>query len=73
MKKAFLKYSAPAAAFLTTVVTAVSAHAAAMVDYSGIGTSITAEIGPALTAVVPIAGTLLAAGLGWKFAKRFLK
>lgn len=55
------------------VAVASQAQAAAVVDYSGIGTSITAEIGPALTAVVPIAGTLIAIAVGWKMVKRFTK
>lgn len=50
-----------------------AAKAAAMVDYSGLSTSVTTELTAALTVVVPLAGTILAAFLGWKFVKRFLK
>ena len=52
---------------------ASSAFATSVVDYSGIGTSITAELSPALVAVVPIAGTILAIAVGWKIVKRFVK
>ena len=50
-----------------------AAKAAAMVDYSGLSTSVTTELTAALTVVVPLAGTVLAAFMGWKFVKRFLK
>lgn len=69
----FKKLSIYVGSALAAVATAVPAFAAGVVDYSAIGTSVTAEITPALTAVVPIAGTLLAIGVGWKFVKRFVK
>lgn len=53
--------------------TAANSFAAALVDYSTIGTTITGEITPAITAAVPIGGTILAALLGWKLVKRFVK
>ncbi len=56
-----------------TVAAAVPAFATSVVDYSGLGTSITAELTPALTAAVPIAGTLIAVAVGWKMVKRFCK
>lgn len=55
------------------VVTALPAFAVSVVDYSGLGTAITGELTPALTAVVPIAGTLIAVGVGWKMVRRFTK
>lgn len=55
------------------VTAAVPAFAVGIVDYTGIGTTITAEITPAITAVLPIAGTLLAIAVGWKLVRRFLK
>lgn len=55
------------------VLVAGQAHATSVVDYSGLGTSITGELTPALTAVVPIAGTLIAVALGWKMVKKFTK
>lgn len=63
-------------AFIAAAATALSAgiaSAASIVDYSGLSTSITGELTPALTAVVPIAGTLIAVGVGWKMVKKFTK
>lgn len=37
------------------------------------GASITAQVGAALPIALPIAGTLLAVGIGWKFFKRFVR
>lgn len=34
---------------------------------------VTAQVGASLPIVLPIAGGLLAIGIGWKFAKRFIK
>lgn len=61
------------ALILTLIALATNAFAVAVVDYTAIGTSVTAEIGPALTAVVPIAGTILAIAVGWKMVRRFVK
>ncbi len=68
-----LKFRLMLLSALAVCMSSVSAFAAGVVDYSAISTSVTAEITPALTAVVPIAGTLLAIGVGWKFVKRFVK
>lgn len=46
---------------------------AATLDFTGVGTAITAELTPAITAAMPIAGIILAAGIGWKLYKRFCK
>lgn len=62
-----------ASATTALALAAAPCFAAAMVDYTAIGTSITSELTPALASVVPIAGTLLAVGVGWKFVKRFTK
>lgn len=63
-----------------TVATAVGAVAAsalpsfaATMDFTGVGTAVTAELTPAITAAMPIAGTILACGIGWKLYKRFTK
>lgn len=69
MRKFMLMLSVAA----VSVAAAVPAFAVSVVDYSGLGTSITGELTPALTAVVPIAGTLIAVGVGWKMVKRFTK
>lgn len=49
---------------------AVSSFAATL-DFTGVTTAITAELSPAITAAMPIAGVALAAGIGWKLYKRF--
>lgn len=52
---------------------ATNSHAVAMLDLTTASNAITAELGPAITAAMPIAGTLLAVGVGWKLYKRFTK
>lgn len=37
------------------------------------GASITEQVGAALPIALPIAGTLLAVGIGWKLFKRFVR
>ena len=34
---------------------------------------VTAQVGASLPITLPLAGGLLAVGIGWRFAKRFLK
>lgn len=67
------KHASKALLAAGAVLVAGQAHADSVVDYSGLGTSITAELTPALTAVVPIAGTLIAVAVGWKMVKRFTR
>lgn len=55
------------------VASVTSAFALPVLDLTGIGTSITAELTPALAAAMPIAGTLIAVAVGWKLFRRFLK
>lgn len=52
---------------------AVQALAVPTLDFTAVGTAVTAELGPAITAAMPIAGIILAAGIGWKIYKRFTK
>lgn len=53
--------------------TSTNSHAVAVLDFSAVGTKITEELTPAITAAMPIAGIILAAGIGWKLYKRFTK
>jgi len=55
------------------VLAAAPSFAVGVADYSGLSTSVTTELSSALTVAVPLAGTLLAVGIGWKFIKRFTK
>lgn len=57
---------------LAVVSAAVPSFAATM-DFTGISTAVTAELTPAITAAMPIAGVILAAGIAWKLYKRFTK
>lgn len=43
------------------------------IDYAGIVTGITDMLSPAITAALPIAGTILGIGVAWKLFKRFIK
>lgn len=52
---------------------AVNALAVPILDLSSVGTSVTAELTPALASAMPIAGTLIAVGVGWKLFRRFVK
>lgn len=57
---------------LAVVAAAVPSFAATM-DFTGVSTAVTAEVTPAITAAMPIAGIILAAGIAWKLYKRFTK
>lgn len=50
---------------------ASAALALPVLDLTTAATSITAELTPAITAAMPIAGTIIAVGVGWKMFKRF--
>lgn len=62
-----------AVAAVGVAASAAPSHAAAVLDFSGVGTKITEELTPAITAAMPIAGIILAAGIAWKLYKRFTK
>jgi hypothetical protein len=70
MKSRFLKIVILAA---TATAIAAPAMAASVLDLTSVGTAITSELTPALAAAMPIAGTLIAVGVGWKFFRRFVK
>lgn len=61
--------------FGTAIGTAIatSAHATPVVDYTAMGTAITAELSPTIASAMPIAGTLLAITVGYKLFRRFTK
>ena len=42
-------------------------------DYATIVTSITDMLSPAITAALPIGGTILGVGIAWKLFKKFTK
>lgn len=67
------KFYTIAAAAAVTALSAVPSFAAATLDFTGVGTSITAELSPAIAAAMPIAGVILAAGIAWKLYKKFTK
>lgn len=54
-------------------VAAGNALAVPVLDLTTAATSITSELTPAITAAMPIAGTIIAVGVGWKMFKRFTK
>lgn len=42
-------------------------------DFTALASTISTQVGTTLTAVAPIAGTILAAVVGWRLFKRFVK
>lgn len=50
-----------------------SAMAVPILDLTSAATAVTAELTPAITSALPIAGTIIAVGVGWKMFKRFVK
>jgi len=69
LKKFFPVLGAVGAVALSSV----NALAEPMLDFTGMTAAVTAEVGPAVTAALPIAGTILAVGIGVKLYKRFVK
>lgn len=53
------------------VAMASQALAVSLLDLTTAANGITAELGPAITAAMPIAGTIIAVSVGWKLFKRF--
>lgn len=58
---------------VAAVVTPVVCFATPVLDLSTAASGITAELGPAITAAMPIAGTIIAVKVGWAMFKRFTK
>lgn len=75
MKKFFARHGKKlvvlGGACMCAVASALPALAVPVVDYTAIGTAITAELTPALAAVVPITGTIIAVGVGIHMVKKF--
>jgi len=70
----FKKYASKTLAVAGLLAASVTnALAVPILDLSTIGTAITGELTPALAAAMPIAGTLIAVGVGWKLFRRFVK
>lgn len=67
MKKHLLKVGVGAGAMLV----AGSSFAVSIVDYSAVATTLTTELTSAITAGLPIAGTILGVAVGFKMYKRF--
>lgn len=66
------KHLATLGAAGAVILSAGSAFAVTM-DFTAVSTAVTAELTPAITAALPIAGTILAAGIAWKLYKRFTR
>lgn len=73
MQKRFKKLVPVLGAVGAVAMSAVNALATPMLDFTGMTAAVTAEVGPAVTAALPIAGTILAVGIGVKLYKRFVK
>lgn len=69
----FQKIKVVALSVVASVAAAAPAMAAPVLDFTAVGTKVTEELTPAITAAMPIAGIILAAGIGWKLYKRFTK
>lgn len=69
-KKRFFSVASAAAAVGAL---ATNALAVPVLDLSAAGTAITAELTPAIAAAMPIAGTIIAVGVGYKLFRRFVK
>lgn len=67
------KLTAIMGAAALSAVTAVNAFADPVLNFTGVSSAVTAELSPAITAAMPIAGIILAAGIGWKLYKKFTK
>ncbi|MRR55329.1 MAG: hypothetical protein EG822_12615 [Deltaproteobacteria bacterium] len=70
----FKKHSFSVAAAAAAIgAMATNALAVPVLDLSAAATAITAELTPALAAAMPIAGTIIAVGVGYKLFRRFVK
>ena len=71
--KAVKKNFVAAGVGFVAAASAATSHAAAVLDFTSVGTSITGEITPALASAMPIAGTLIGVGVAYKLFRRFVK
>lgn len=73
VKKPSVTFAVGALTLGAVAATAVPSHASPVLDFSGMATSITGEITPALASAMPIAGVLLGVAVAWKLFRRFVK
>lgn len=73
MKDRLKKFVPVLGAVGAVAATASHSFAEPMLDFTGMTAAVTSEVGPAVTAALPIAGTILAVGIGVKLYKRFVK
>lgn len=66
------KFKVATLSAVAVVATAAQSFALSIVDYSTLGTAVNAELTPAISAAIPIMGTILAVGVGLKTVKRFI-
>jgi len=67
------KFYVVAGSVASVAAMALPAMATPILDFTGMTAAVTGELTPAVTAALPIAGTILAVGLGVKLYKRFVK
>ncbi|MBT1074454.1 major coat protein [Geobacter grbiciae] len=67
------KFLAVVGSAVAVAASASAALATPVLDFTAVGTAVTGELTPAIAAAMPIAGIVLAAGIGWKLYKRFTK
>lgn len=72
-KKHTAKVAVAAAGALGLSAVSGTAHALPILDLSIASTAITTELTPALAAAMPIAGTIIAVGVGYKMFKHFVR
>lgn len=66
-------YKKIVASMFLVAASVTSALAVPILDLTTVGTAVTAELTPALASAMPIAGTLMAIGIGWRLFRRFVK
>ena len=57
--------------FVSGCLASAASFATSLVDYSSVSTTLTTELTSAVTAGLPIAGTVLGVGIGYRMYKKF--